>query len=137
MKCTVSEKTVPEKTTSYIDSDQYAKRLGIELLESTADSARCKLVVNETHVNGVGSVHGAVIFALADITFAAACNHVNAAIGMQADIRFLNRPSGTELYADASVISASNKIAHYQVEVTDGEGKKIAQFTGTAYKLNK
>jgi acyl-CoA thioesterase len=126
---------MPEKTGSYIDYDVYAKQLGIEVLESSSVDTLCKLTINDSQLNGVGSIHGAVIFALADITFAVACNVSQAAIGMQADIRYLNRPKGEELLARARLISASKKIAHYQVDVTDDEGNKIAQFSGTAYKL--
>ncbi len=127
--------TEPEKTDSYLDNDEYANYLGVKLLAITPDSAHCELEVNLKHMNGVGSVHGAVIFALADIAFAAACNGEQKTIGMQADIRYLNKPKGNRLYAQANGISSSNKIVHYQVKVTDIYENKVALFTGIAYKL--
>lgn len=121
--------------TSYIENDKYAKNLGIELVKVDTEFARCELEINDNHKNGLGSLHGAVIFALADIAFAAACNTVNASIGMQADIKYLNKPESNRLIAEAKVMSASNKIGHYQVCITDSEGNHIAQFSSIAYRL--
>ena len=120
---------------SYIANDKYAKNLGIELVKVETEFARCELEINGNHKNGLGSLHGAVIFALADIAFAAACNTVNASIGMQADIKYLNKPTGNRLIAEAKLISASNKIGHYQVDVTDSEGNHVAQFSSIAYRF--
>ena len=125
-----------EKTDSYIDSDKYAQYLGVEVLDVSSDEVCCKLRINESHVNGVGSVHGAVMFALADIAFAVVCNNDQIATGIQADIRYLNRPRGKTLHARARLVSSSKKLAHYQVDITDDNGNRCAQFSGTAYKLS-
>ena len=122
---------------SYIENDTFAKNLGVTLVSAENGSSRCELTMGDEHKNGLGSLHGAVIFALADVAFAAACNSVQASIGMQADIRYLNRPLGTVLIAEAHEISGSNKIAHYQVNVSDDKGSNIAQFTGMAYRFPK
>jgi len=122
---------------SYIANDTFAKNLGINLVSADKGSSRCELTVGDEHKNGLGSVHGAVIFALADVAFAAACNSVQASIGMQADIRYLNRPLGKKLIAEADEIAGSNKIAHYQVQVSDDQGSLVAQFTGMAYRFPK
>jgi len=122
---------------SYIENDTFAKNLGITLVSAENGSSRCELIMEDKHKNGLGSLHGAVIFALADVAFATACNSVQASIGMQADIRYLNRPLGTVLIAQAHEISGSNKIAHYQVNVSDDKGSNVAQFTGMAYRFPK
>jgi len=38
------------------------------------EEARCQLNVKGEHMNALGGVHGGVIFSLADIAFAMACN---------------------------------------------------------------
>ena len=126
-----------DQNDSYIANDNYANSLGIKLVNVETEFARCELEINDSHKNGLGSLHGAVIFALADIAFAAACNTVNASIGMQADIKFLNKPEGDLLIAEAKVVSGSNKIGHYQVTVTDGQGTHVAQFSSIAYRFPK
>jgi acyl-CoA thioesterase len=124
-----------EPNDSYIANDRYAKNLGIELVSVDKEFARCELEINENHKNGLGSLHGAVIFALADIAFAAACNTVSASIGMQADIKYLNKPEGNRLIAEAKLVSASNKIGHYEVVVSDSLGKHVAQFSSISYRF--
>ena len=122
-------------TDSYMAKDNYAKILGIELLNVDNEYARCELEITENHKNGLGSLHGAVIFALADIAFASACNTVQTSIGIQADIKYLNKPKTNKLIAEAKVVSASNKIGHYQVIITDSDGTHVAQFTSISYRL--
>lgn len=120
---------------SFMSSDKYANSLGIELVEVDKEYARCELEIKENHKNGLGSLHGAVIFALADIAFAAACNSVQTSIGMQADIKYLNRPKGNRLIAEAKAVSISKKIGNYQVCVTDSDGTHVAQFSSICYHL--
>ncbi|MGJ7092836.1 PaaI family thioesterase [Vibrio hannami] len=120
---------------SYISNDKYANNLGIELVKVETEFARCELEINENHKNGLGTLHGAVIFALADIAFAAACNTVNTSIGMQADIKFLNKPEGSRLIAEANIVSGSNKIGHYHVRISDNEGVHVAEFNSISYRF--
>ena len=62
-----------DKNDLYIANDKYAENLGIKLVEVETEFSRCELEINENHNNGLDSLHGAVIFALADVAFAAAC----------------------------------------------------------------
>lgn len=118
---------------SYFDKDGFSQWLGVELISLDADCAVCELSVGERHLNGIGSVHGAVLFSLADIAFATVCNGKQASIGVQADIRYLKKPSGKRLTARAQLVSSSKKIAHYAVDVTDEGGALVVQFSGAAY----
>ena len=121
---------------SYAENDHFAHWLEVEHLDSSFSGARCRLRIRPQHRNGLGTPHGAVIFALADITFAAACNATDAAyIGLQADIRYLNRPTGDELIARAELVSASGRLAHYQISVSDAGQNKVALLTASAYRL--
>lgn len=124
-----------EQYDSYFNGDKYARNLGIKLIKTETDYAVCEIDINESHKNGLGSLHGAVIFSLADITFAAACNSSQASIGIQADIKYLNKPKGNKLIAEASAVSGSKKIGTYQVKVTDSEGTAVAQFSSISYRF--
>lgn len=124
-----------DQNQSYITQDRYAENLGIRLVDIEREYARCELDITDNHKNGLGSLHGAVIFAIADIAFAAACNSVQTSIGMQAEIKYLNKPRGSRLIAEAKAISTSNKIGHYQVNVTDNEGTCVARFGSISYRL--
>lgn len=121
---------------AYIENDKFANFLGLELLTVSVDCTKSRLQIDECHLNGLGTLHGAVIFSIADITFAAACNADNlTAIGIQAEIRYLERATGNNITGEASLISSSKRLSHYQVTVRDESNKTIAIFSATAYKL--
>jgi acyl-CoA thioesterase len=121
---------------SYAENDHFAHWLEVEHLDSSFSGARCRLRIRPQHRNGLGTPHGAVIFALADIAFACACNASETSyIGLQADIRYLNRASGDELIAHAELVGASGRLAHYQISVNDAPGNRVALLNASAYRL--
>ncbi|MEC8427520.1 MAG: PaaI family thioesterase [Pseudomonadota bacterium] len=120
---------------SYFEQDYFAKSLGIRLTHCQDEYARCEMTLTQAHKNGLGSLHGAVIFSLADIAFAAACNSVQSSIGLQADLKYLRKPQGEILTAEARAVSTSNRIGHYQVVISDERGSSVAIFSSTAYRL--
>ncbi|MCX8124020.1 MAG: PaaI family thioesterase [Spirochaetes bacterium] len=119
----------------YITHDTFANALGIRVVKVTKDYAQCTIELNEKHYNGLGTVHGAVIFAIADITFAVACNTTKTSIGVHAEIKYLNKPQGNTVIAEATLISESKKIGHYCVSIYDDTGIHIAQFNSIAYRI--
>lgn len=121
--------------TNYIEKDAFAKLLGVRLLASDVDYSKCELDLQPHHNNGMGGVHGGVMYALADVTLAVACNSEQATVGLQGDIRYLNKSKGTRLIAECTLISKSRKVGHYQVNICDDDGVLIAQMTGTTYRL--
>ena len=56
------------------ERDKFAKSIGIEIIEANIDRSVCKLVLNETHLNGLGLVNGGVLFTLGDLALAVAAN---------------------------------------------------------------
>ena len=124
-----------ETIKDYFLKDEFARRMGIELVDVAPGRARARLTVRPEHHNAVGLAQGGAIFTLADFAFAAASNsHGQMALGIQASISFLKGvPEGT-LTAEAREISRSHKLAVYAVEVTDGQGQPVAAFQGTVYR---
>lgn len=120
----------------YFVHDAFAKLLGIELLAADNGNAKLKFDPRPEHLNGLGGVHGGVIFALADIAFAAACNtRGHAAVGINAHINYINGASGGEIHAEAREVSYKARLAHYLVDITNATGTLLAQFSGTSYRL--
>ncbi|WP_269506153.1 PaaI family thioesterase, partial [Acinetobacter baumannii] len=98
--------------------DQFAELLGVQVLHRSFDEARCKLNVKDEHMNALGGVHGGVIFSLADIAFAMACNAGDAPYtGLQADIRYMSGAKDRVLFATATKVGSSKKFAHYEVVI--------------------
>ena len=113
----------------------FAKLLGIEITHVEPGQAEAQMRVTSDHHNGHGTTHGAVMFALADIAFSAACNEASTAIGVQTDMRFFAKPTGDMLFAKASEINASRKLAHYKVDIFDASEQCVAQFIGMVYRF--
>jgi acyl-CoA thioesterase len=116
--------------------DLFARHLGIELLELRPGYCRAALNLAPHMVNGLGMPHGAVVFALADFAFAAACNsHGKAAVALSMDIHFLNSPApNTRLEGEAVEVRCGRRTALYRMTVMDAEGSPVAELHGMAYR---
>ncbi|QIH08853.1 MULTISPECIES: PaaI family thioesterase [Pseudomonas] len=126
------------QATSTGQVDRFADLLGVEYQQASFEQAVCRLRLGEAHRNALGGIHGGLVFSLADIAFAAACNAANALyIGLQAEIRYMARVQGEELMACATLVGSTKNIAHYQVMVTDSQERRIALFSATAYRLGQ
>jgi acyl-CoA thioesterase len=120
---------------TFFDKDVFARYCGIELVEAENGHAEARLTIQPHHLNGVGTVHGGMIFSLADLAFAAACNsHGTVAVAINVNISYLKSAAGGVLVAKATEVSLGRKIGTYSVDVTDGEGDLIATFQGMAYR---
>lgn len=115
--------------------DMYARFIGIEIVEAGDGTALGKLQAGDNHVNGLGIVHGGVIFSLADTTFAAASNsREGTAVAANVSIAFCKAAQKGLLTAKAREISLNRKLATYVVEVFDTEENLVALFQGTVYR---
>ena len=117
------------------EHDAFARHVGVELLEVGEGRARARMAVTENHMNGLGLVHGAAIFTLADLAFAAASNsHGNAAVAVNVSVNFVTGAKSGVLLAEAVEVSLNPKLATYDVRVTTQEGTLLASFTGMVYR---
>jgi acyl-CoA thioesterase len=115
--------------------DQFAKYVGLELLEAAEGRAKVRLKIQQHHLNGVNIVHGGAIFSLADFAFAVASNsHGTLALGINANISYVKASSGGVLTADAVEVAINSKLATYQINITNEKGDLIAVFQGTVYR---
>lgn len=66
--------TIMDDTDPFFAKDNWAQVAGIELLDVSPGRAKVRMPVQERHKNSHGTVHGGVIFSLADTAFALASN---------------------------------------------------------------
>lgn len=119
-------------------NDVFAKYVGIELLDVSAGQAKAQLKITEKHLNSMKTVHGGVIFTLADFVFAVAANsHGPIAMAINVSISYMKAISEGSLVAEAREISLNPKLSTYSVHVTNAEGDLIATFQGMAYRKSK
>ena len=118
-----------------MSQDRFARLAGVELLDVSPGFARTRMAVTDEHRNGLGLVHGAAIFTLADVAFAAACNaYGTVAVAINVSISFVAAASGGALTAEARETSRNPRLGTYSVEVRDESGDLVATFHGMAYR---
>lgn len=115
----------------------FSELLGMRIIDAGAARAVVSMTLTPHHMNGHGSCHGGVIFALADTSFAHACNAGNiVAVAQQCQVHFL-RPGtlGDVLTATASQRTQSGRTGLYDVSVANQHGATIAAFSGMSRSL--
>jgi len=114
--------------------DDASKWLGISLDEVGPGTARLSFTVQQHHTNGHDICHGGYIFTLADSAFAFACNSYNRIAVAQHNVITYVAPGrlGDRLTADAREVTRFGRSGIYDVSVTDGAGKLIAEFRGVS-----
>ncbi len=120
----------------YFNNDKLAELLGIELLEYGEGRARCKMTVDDRHLNGMRKAHGGSIFTLADFAFAVACNsYGSVAVAINTTVAFMKAiDKGATLYAEAAEECKNPRLGAYLVRITDETGDIVAVFHGLAYR---
>src|SRR5205809_1137966 len=105
---------------------------GIRIEDARAGHARLSMVVRADMLNGHQTVHGGMVFALADTAFAYVCNGRNEkTVAAQASIVFLGSAGeGDTLIAEAEEVAAAGCGGVTRVAVRTSDGRPIAEFTG-------
>lgn len=104
-------------------------------------SGYCKLhyTVRKEMLNGIGSIHGGILFSAADSAFAFACNsHGTYTVALDVSITF-TRPAqeGDLLFVEAKELHLGRTTGLYDITTTNAEGKLVAQFKGTAFRTGR
>ena len=124
-----------DKVETFARKDAFARHCGVEILEIGDGTARGRLAIGAEHLNGVGIVHGAAIFTLADAVFAAAANsHGYVAVAININISYLKATEDGVLYAQAVENNARGRVGSYTVTITDQTEQTIALFEGLVYR---
>jgi acyl-CoA thioesterase len=112
---------------------------GIRIQSAREGYARLTLAVNEEMLNGHRTVHGGIIFTLADTAFAYACNSRNeAAVAQSASIVFLSPGQAGEILAAEAVEQAAlGRTGVYTVTVTGTDGRVVAVFQGLSRTIGR
>ena len=131
----MAEATPSPTVQHYILRDPYAQFLGISIDEIGLGFARVSMQVTEKHTNFHGSVHGGIIFTLADIAFSAACNaYGQTAVGLNVDISYLQAGTiGSLITAEARELSLNGPIVLYELSIKQND-TLIAQCQAMSYR---
>lgn len=125
---------IPPKPQDYTARDRFAQLCGIVVEEVSSGYARVQMKIGAEHLNGHGSVHGGVLFTLADYAFAAACNsHEHLSVGINMNISCLKAVSEGTLIAEAREVAEPKRLSGCIVEIRNEQKELIALFQGLAY----
>lgn len=121
-----------------MEQEPYAQFLGIELVELGEGTATAELTTKDFMFNSHGTVHGAIIFALADYVFAAACNsYGKTSVGLSTTVNFMAPGlKGSKLKATATEEKRNHRTSWYKIHV-ESEGELLATMEALAYRKNQ
>ncbi|WP_144550065.1 PaaI family thioesterase [Bacillus sp. X1(2014)] len=124
-----------EEIYKQVKNDPYAQSLGIQLTKFEAGFAEAMLDVQSHMVNAYGTVHGAVIYALADHAFSVACNaYGKTSVGLSTNIQFISAAKpGDKIVARATEIKRNYRTGFYRIDIYH-EQNLIATMEGVSYR---
>ncbi len=119
--------------------DRASQELGMTIDEVRPGFARVRMRVAREMLNGHGTCHGGIVFALADSAFAFACNsHGVVTVAAGCSIEFLAPAlEGDELVAVATERSRDGRHGVYDVDVARADGSPVAAFRGRSSSLRE
>ena len=119
--------------------DAFSRWLGVEVVVATEGACTLRMAVRDEMTNGFGVCHGGVTFSLADSALAFASNgHGRVTLSTDNAITYpAPARAGDELTAVAQEESASRRLAHYTVRVSNQDGALVALFRGSVYRTDR
>lgn len=118
---------------------QLGGMLGFELVEWGPGRAVVELRPTTAVANITGSVHGGVLYTLADSAFEVACNsYGRLCVALDVSVHHASAaPVDEPAVADAVEVSRSARVASYRVTVTGAGGEVRAWYQATAYRTSR
>jgi acyl-CoA thioesterase len=120
------------------EKDTLISCFNMDIVNFQEGTASVSMNVKDNHVNAAGVCHGGVIFSLADVAFALACNsHGTLALALEMSISFLKAVQpGETITAVCCERHRGKSTGCYTIEVKDSQGKLIALLKATAFRKN-
>jgi acyl-CoA thioesterase len=112
--------------------------LGFRLVDWSPGRAVVELRPTAAIANITGSVHGGVIYTLADSAFEVACNsYGRVCVALDVSVHHASAaPLSEPVVAEAVEVSRSARVASYQITAT-GAGEVRAWYQATAYRTSR
>ncbi len=119
--------------------DAFSRWLGIEVIVGDKGYAKLKMKVKDEMLNGFGIAHGGVTYSLADSALAFASNgHGKMAVSTGTSIAHFRQVQLADiLTAEARETNLGEKVAHYQISITNQDEDVVASFFGSVYRTSK
>ncbi|YCA45592.1 hotdog fold thioesterase [Bacillus sp. JZ8] len=141
MKTNITEQEIHQKyyneIFSLMEQEPFAQFLGMKLIHMGEGTATAELDIKDHMLNAHGTVHGAIIFSLADYVFAAASNsYGKTSVGLSTNVNFMAPGKvGTRLIAKAVEEKRNNRTGWYKIRV-ESDGELLATMDALVYRKN-
>jgi len=119
--------------------DAFSRWLGIEVIVVDKGYAKLKMKVKDEMLNGFGIAHGGITYSLADSALAFASNgHGKMSVSTGTSIAHFRQVQLADiLTAEAQETNLGEKVAHYQISITNQDEDVVASFFGSVYRTSK
>lgn len=134
----VDSQTLAENcVASMLATDDVARLLSIEIVRVRPGEATISMTVDRTMTNSYDKCHGGIIFCLADIAFAYACNNTNKmTVASGCSIEFMAPAEiGDKLTAAVRERIRSGRTGVYDADIKNQRGELLAVFRGKSYQI--
>jgi acyl-CoA thioesterase len=120
------------------ERDRILSLFGMKVLSLKAGESVVRMKVEDEHLMAAGFCHGGVIFSLADVAFALACNsHGTLSLALDMSISFLKPVKRGELLtARCRERHRGKSTGCYEIEVTNDSGELVSFLKATAFRKN-
>ncbi|WP_085992294.1 hotdog fold thioesterase [Oceanobacillus senegalensis] len=121
-----------------LKKDRYAEFLGIEIVDFSAGGATVQLKIEDHMLNAHATVHGGVLYTLADFAFALACNsYGKTSVGLSTTTHFMKSAEvGDIITARAMEVKRNHRTGFYRI-VVESENEVIASIEAIAYRKSQ
>lgn len=118
-----------------LKNDRFAEYLGFEIIDFTAGGATIQVQVQDHMLNAHATVHGGLLYTLADYAFALACNsYGKTAVGLATTTNFMKSAvAGDTVTAKAIELRKNNRTGFYRIEI-ETKDEVIASVEAIAYR---
>lgn len=126
-------------TNNLLKNDWFSNWLGISILDVKEGYCKAKMQVRKEMLNGFGITHGGITYSLADTCLAMAANsHGRQSLSVETSISHTKSTKvGDELIAETEELSITNRIAIYNIRITNQNMENVAFFRGSVYRTSK
>lgn len=141
MKKHIDDFTVHEQHYNEIrtimEQEPYAQFIGMKLINFGPGTATAELVPTDNMLNAHNTVHGAVLFSLADYVFAVASNsYGKTAVGVTTTMNFMSAAfPGQTITAVAREDKRNHRLGWYTIDISNGK-ELIATMQAMVYRKN-
>ena len=135
---------MPEKNDkSSKPANRFCDLIGLQFTEMEKGFCRTELMITDSHLNPYGTLHGGVVYTLADTGMGGALSTLleedERCSTIEIKINYLKSVHAGRLLCDTKVIHKGKNIAFLESVVKDQDDKLVATATGTfnIFKIKK